>query len=116
MRKTTTRSAILSNVWTSGNFGFKLDLSSQGETVAIATFRVQGTLVISCTQAFQYNSTAWNPLGRPPCLSLEQGHAGFGAYLALSGEGHTLAVGGIGSFYDRLDTGHIHTYEYIERV
>jgi hypothetical protein len=63
------------------NFGYKLDLNSDGNTVAIATFRDVSTQTITCAQAFQYNTTDWEPLGRPPCLSLQNGHAGFGAII-----------------------------------
>lgn len=118
---------LVQNIWTKtfsissnqiyeGTFGFELDLNSQGNMVAVATFRVEGQVSIACAQAFQYNSTAWNALGRPPCNAFEDGHAGFGSFLSLAGDGQTIAVGDIGNFNDPLDSGHIHTYEYVERV
>ena len=98
------------------SFGFELDLSSQGNSVAIATFRVEGQISIACAQVFQFNSAIWIPLGRPPCKSFEAGHAGFGTFLSLPGDGQTIAVGDIGSFTDPLDSGHLHMYEFIQRV
>lgn len=99
-----------------GTFGFELDLSSQGNTVAVATYRVENQVSIACTQAFQFNTTAWNALGRPPCETFEDGHAAFGSFLSLAGDGQTIAVGDIGSFNDPLDSGHIHTYVFVDRV
>lgn len=97
-----TYSVFNSQVYES-NFGYKLDLSADGTTVAIATFRRTSSSTVTCTQAFQFNSTDWAPLGRPPCLSFQQGHAGFGSYLALSGDGGTMAVGDIGIFSNPND-------------
>jgi hypothetical protein len=92
------------------NFGYQLDLSADGRTVVVATFRSRPT-VAACVQAFQRDeANQWLPMGRPPCIEHENKHAAFGAYLALSGDGLLMAVGDFGKYFDFLDNGHIHTY------
>jgi hypothetical protein len=96
------------------NFGYELDLSADGTTVAIATFH-SDTSTVSCTQAFQLDDETdeWLPMGRPPCGNLLLGHAAFGTYLSLSGDGLLVSVGDYGKISGDLNTGHIHSYAYI---
>jgi hypothetical protein len=87
--------SILSGQVFEGNFGFVLDMSSSGTTTGIATFRTVGGQTIGCCQAFAYNGTSWLPKGRPPCRTANDGHPLFGAFLAISGEGQTMAIGDV---------------------
>lgn len=102
---------IVSNSVYEERFGYDIELSTDGTTVAIATFTSQPTLS-TCAQAFRISNTSskWRPMGRPPCADNPNWHDGFGTFLALSGDGHSLAVGDYGR--NGEDSGHIHTYIY----
>jgi len=103
------------------NFGYEVDLSSDGRTVAVATFRSSASVVVSCAQAFRWtkkktngtNDDEWLHMGRPPCPDIPNHHSGFGAYLALSGDGLLMTVGDYGDYGDPFARGHIHSYAYV---
>ena len=93
-------------------FGYHLDLSADGKTVAIATFRSNPTFV--CVQAFHHHEDDhWLPKGRPPCFPNVWNHTALGSYLALSGDGLLMAAGDIGNYWESDDNGHIHTYAFV---
>lgn len=110
----------LNNMWTQsgtinanpndGSTGYRMDISSDGNTIAITTGSKQPQNIGSIN-IYRYINNTWTPLGNPITSQIVNEH--FGSNVAISGSGNVVIVG-VRDGGSTNKNGRVEMHEYLQ--
>lgn len=92
-----------------GSTGFRMDISSDGNTIAVTAGSTQPQNTGS-VKVYRYISNTWSQIGNPITSQVPNEH--FGTNVAISGSGNAVIVGA----YDKVNSknGRVDIFEYLQ--